>query len=182
MNTMPLTADRSPRAADRSPLPWYRQPWPWLLMSGPAIVVVAGFYTLFLAVQSNDGLVAEDYYKQGLAIDRVIAKEQRAVQLGLAAALSYDANRDVVRVTLTPADAAPPALTLRVVHPTRAGEDRRVALSSVAPGIYEGTLAEPPLVARELILEDAAGSWRLAGEWQARSPQASLEAHAPGGP
>ena len=32
---------------------WYRHPWPWLLMAGPAIVVVAGLYTLFLAVSAN---------------------------------------------------------------------------------------------------------------------------------
>lgn len=162
--------------------PWYRHPWPWLLMSGPAIVVVAGFYTLFLAVQSNDGLVAEDYYKQGLAIDRVIAKEERAARLGLAASLRYDGDRDVVRVTLRPAQIAPPALALRVVHPTRAGEDRLVQLRNVSPGVYEGALADPPIAARELVLEDAAGTWRLAGAWQARSPQASLEARAPGGP
>ena len=162
--------------------PWYRHPWPWLLMSGPAIVVVAGFYTLFLAVRSNDGLVAEDYYKQGLAIDRVIARETAAAQLGLSAALRYDANRDVVRVTLQPSSIAPPALALRVVHPTRAGEDRVVALKSVAPGVYEGALAEPPVAARELVLEDAAATWRMAGEWKARSAEASLVARAPGGP
>ena len=160
---------------------WYTHPWPWLLMSGPAIVVVAGFYTLFLAIRSNDGLVAEDYYKQGLAIDRVIAREERAAQLGLSAALRYDGNRDTVRVTLRPAGIAAPALTLRVVHPTRAGEDRVVELKNVSPGVYEGSLAEPPMVARQLVLEDAGGSWRLAGEWQARSPLATLEAHAPGG-
>lgn len=161
---------------------WYRHPWPWILMSGPAVVVVAGFFTLFLAVRSNDGLVAEDYYKQGLAIDRVIAKEVRAASLGLSASLRYDANRDVVRVELKPVEAAPPALALRVVHPARAGEDRLVALPSVAPGVYEGPLAEPPIAARELVLEDAAGSWRLAGEWRARAPQATLQAQAPGGP
>lgn len=170
------------RSARDDNLAWYRHRWPWLLISGPAIVVVAGFYTLFLALQSNDGLVAEDYYKQGLAIDRVIAREERAAVLGLSAALRYDANRDVVRVTLAPAPLAPAKLTLRVVHPTRAGSDQVVELSNTGGGVFEGPLAEPPMVARSLILEDAAGNWRLAGEWAARSLQASLVAHAAGGP
>ena len=52
--------------------PWYREPWPWILMAGPAIVVVAGFATLAIAVKTDDGLVADDYYKQGLAINRVL--------------------------------------------------------------------------------------------------------------
>ena len=33
---------------------WYKEPWPWLLMAGPAIVVVAGFFTLYLAISRPD--------------------------------------------------------------------------------------------------------------------------------
>ena len=40
--------------------PWYREPWPWIVMSGPAIVVVAGIYTAFLAFSTSDTLVAKD--------------------------------------------------------------------------------------------------------------------------
>ena len=56
--------------------PWYREPWPWILMAGPAIVVVAGFVTAYLAVTTNDGLVAEDYYRRGIEINRT--REDRA--------------------------------------------------------------------------------------------------------
>lgn len=38
--------------------PWYKHAWPWILMAGPAIVVVAGIYTFWLAVVSFDGMVA----------------------------------------------------------------------------------------------------------------------------
>ena len=55
--------------------PWYREPWPWILMTGPAIVVVAGFTTAFLAVKSNDGLVEDDYYKQGLEINQTLDRD-----------------------------------------------------------------------------------------------------------
>ena len=40
--------------------PWYRHPWPWILMSGPAIVVVAGIVTAVIAVATADGVVKED--------------------------------------------------------------------------------------------------------------------------
>ena len=46
---------------ERAPRPWYREPWPWILMSGPAVVVCAGIATAVIAVETNDGLVAEDY-------------------------------------------------------------------------------------------------------------------------
>lgn len=34
--------------------PWYKEPWPWLLMSGPAIVVVACIITIYLAYSNYD--------------------------------------------------------------------------------------------------------------------------------
>jgi hypothetical protein len=49
--------------------PWYKEPWPWILMAPPATAVLAGIATVWIAVASADGLVAEDYYKQGLAME-----------------------------------------------------------------------------------------------------------------
>lgn len=42
----------------------------------PATAIVAGFITLWLAITSYDGLVADDYYKQGLAINQTLARER----------------------------------------------------------------------------------------------------------
>lgn len=33
---------------------WWRQPMVWLVMAGPALVVVAGFWTLWLAISHPD--------------------------------------------------------------------------------------------------------------------------------
>ncbi len=45
-----------------SNVPWYRHVWPWILMSGPAIVVVAGLWTWVLAarIAAADGLVSDE--------------------------------------------------------------------------------------------------------------------------
>lgn len=56
-----------------APRPWYREPWPWILMSGPAIVVVAGLWTFAIAASTTDTLVTEDYYRKGLQVNREIA-------------------------------------------------------------------------------------------------------------
>ena len=64
--------------------PWYREPWPWLLMSGPAIVVVAGIITTVLAVRTHDGLVVDDYYKQGLAVNKDLSRDLAAKKIGRA--------------------------------------------------------------------------------------------------
>ena len=65
--------------------PWYRQRWPWLLMLGPAIVVVAGIVTAVIAIETDDGLVADDYYKRGLAINQTLERAARTAVLGLTA-------------------------------------------------------------------------------------------------
>ena len=78
--------------------PWYRDRWPWILMSGPIAVVVAGAFTAVLAVRSADGLVAEDYYKRGLAINQALARAERGRRLGLSASASILPDR--VRVAL----------------------------------------------------------------------------------
>jgi uncharacterized protein len=146
--------------------PWYREPWPWLLMSGPAIVVLAGLYTTALAIASNDGVVADDYYKQGLAINRVLERERHAAALGVGATLRFNDSRDRVRVALRSSGEAPAALRLALLHATMAGEDQEIALVPIAPGLYEGALRSPRAAAWRVRLEDARGNWRLTGAWR----------------
>lgn len=44
--------------------PWWKFGHVWLIISGPAIVIVAGFVTLWLAISRPDPVVAEDYYRK----------------------------------------------------------------------------------------------------------------------
>ena len=146
--------------------PWYREPWPWILMSGPLIVVFAGFATLALAMATSDGLVADDYYQQGLGINRAIGLEDRAREIGLAAAIQFNDERDRVRVLITAGDAQPSSLRLALLHPTRDGEDQRITLAREASGVYSGRLAPPHAGRWRLALQDAEGRWRLTGDWR----------------
>lgn len=40
--------------------PWYKQFWPWFIIALPASVVIASFFTLWLAVSNPDYLVVTD--------------------------------------------------------------------------------------------------------------------------
>lgn len=143
--------------------PWYREPWPWLLMSGPATVVVAGVYTTILAFATSDGLAADDYYKQGLAINKTLKREERARQLDLGASVAYSAASGQVRVTLSGAQ-HPPKMLLRLIHPTRAGMGQRIELAHSQNGVYEAATSMPAGTTRwNAVLETA--EWRLAGVW-----------------
>jgi len=41
-------------------LPWYRYPWPWVAIAIPAIAVIGGLFTLYLAISHPDPLVIEE--------------------------------------------------------------------------------------------------------------------------
>jgi len=139
--------------------PWYREPWPWLLMAPPAVAVVAGLATVWIAAASADGLVAEDYYKQGLALNQVLAREKRARALGLAAKVEMAAGR--IRVRLE--GAAPEALFVRLVHRTRAGYDQRLRLAR-AGGAYEAAMSPLAPGGWRVSIEDPQGRWRIVRE------------------
>ena len=47
-------------------------------MIAPAVAVVCGAVMLWLAITSYDGLVSDDYYKEGLAINQVLRRDKRA--------------------------------------------------------------------------------------------------------
>src|SRR5512139_3898062 len=140
--------------------PWYREPWPWILMAGPAAVVVAGAVTAWIAFDGADGLVADDYYKRGLAINQVLEREDNARRLGVRARIETGEGR--LRVAL--AGAAPEALFAQLAHATRAELDQRLRLARAAPGVYEAEL--PPLAAGRwrVVLEDPRREWRVVQE------------------
>lgn len=142
--------------------PWYREPWPWILMAGPAAVVVAGFVTLWLAVQSNDGLVADDYYRQGMSVNRVIAREARAASLGLHAELGVTGDRIELILTGTAKMTLPQGVRVTLSHPTRSGRDQAIGLG-LSNGRYIGSLAPLQDGRWQVAIEDEGGQWRMVG-------------------
>jgi hypothetical protein len=139
--------------------PWYREPWIWIVMAPPAVAVVAGIATIWIAAAGADGLVAEDYYKQGLGINKVIAREERARALGLAAGLEMKDGR--IRVRLE--GASPEALFVHLAHRTRAGFDQRLRLARVGAA-YETELAPMAPGGWRASIEDPKGEWRIVRE------------------
>lgn len=58
--------------------PWWRFGYVWLVVAGPAAVVVAGIATVWIAVKSPNPIVAEDYYRQGIEINRTLEARDAA--------------------------------------------------------------------------------------------------------
>ena len=141
-------------------LPWYRQFWPWFLIALPATVVIAAFITLYIATTGADDLVASEYYKDGLAINRRLEKSRMAEELGMSAELYFDAGS--VRASLS-APRNPEQLQLRLSHPLEADSDFSLALARIAPGEYVGHLPRAVGPRWHWSLQEEDGNWRLDG-------------------
>jgi len=149
-------------------VPWYRQRWPWLLMVPPLAAVIGGVITIVLAVRSNDGMVAADYYKRGLAINSELSRSQRATELGLTAEVQAGGegagDSVYVRVSSAAQGLPPePALRIRLVHPGRSGADRVAMLSRVSADA-DGRSAEYRGAWDEAAELHAAVAWRVVVE------------------
>jgi len=140
---------------------WYHEPYAWLVALLPAAAVVAGFYTLRLAIVSDDGLVTDDYYKKGLEINRVLERDERAVSLAIDADLEVDPAARTATVRMRARDAAslPASLHARLMHSTRAGFDRDVVLERAASGDYFAAMPELP--AGHWYMQIETGEWRV---------------------
>ena len=105
----------------RDSLPWYKERWTWLLMLMPATAIVAGFITLWLAITSFDGLVADDYYKQGLAINQTLARANAAQERGLVGQVKFSADEISVGLSARSGVELPSKLLVTLAHPTKGG-------------------------------------------------------------
>ena len=129
------------KASDK---PWYRHFWPWMLIALPLAAVLGGVTTLLIAMKDPDSLVVGDYYKQGLAINRSLAKEDLARSMGLSAKFRVDLSTgDIVLALKSDKPLVADRLQLRLFHTTRAERDVDITLRLLAPGRYAGSLAEP---------------------------------------
>lgn len=119
---------------------WYRQPWPWFLIAGPSIVVVASLATTVIAVRSDDGVVAGDYYKQGLLVNQRLPKNG-LVTPHVAATLSLAAGGEV-RVRPEAGDVQGDFMRVTLYHPAT-GLRETLTLARNDAGDFTGALKEP---------------------------------------
>jgi hypothetical protein len=140
---------------------WYREPMVWLIIMIPLSAVLMGAIILTLAVSTDDGLVSDDYYKEGLRINRSMERDALAASYALSGEVLLGAPGEMVEVSLAgnARFQAPEIVHLRLFHATRPGLDRHLPMRRVASGRYiaSGTRLEPGAWYAQL---DADG-WRL---------------------
>lgn len=148
------------------PTPWYRQFWPWFLIALPATSVVAGISTLMIANHEPDGVVVDDYYKQGLAINQAMDRDRKAAALALRAQVDLDPS-GILKVAMRGEDIERlAALQVRLLHPTKAGRDQSFIVQRGPRGGFQGKLQVPEPANWHVMIEPMDNSWRLQGRLQ----------------
>jgi hypothetical protein len=158
---------------DGAARPWYRFGIVWLVTGIPALTVVAGLTTVFLAGHNADAIVSDDFRKEGIAINRDPARDEAAAELGVGARVSVDAG--TVSVDLHAGRAEPPRRLVAILsHATRAPLDRMVTLERGADGTY--SIALPDLARGHWYLEltPPDRTWRLTADFVDRLPSREL--------
>jgi len=157
-------------ANETPPGHWKREPLVWLLIGIPLSSVIMGFIMLTLAIQSSSGLVVDDYYRKGKEINRVLARDKLAWELGLAASFrTLESGRIEIRfdpdVSVIPGE----RFELKLVHATRPGLDRDIYFDNRNLRLLEAELQIPGPGRWNLFLQTE--DWRLTGSLQ--YPQSS---------
>ncbi|KAA0011759.1 FixH family protein [Billgrantia pellis] len=148
-----------------SPSPWYKQFWPWFLIGLLFSAIAVSTTFAVLSVRSFDGLVQEDYYEHGRAINMELAKQQRAHELGLAAELRIDPLTSDIVIQLDGED-RPDRLYLKMIFPTEDDRDQELVLEHARDGLYLGQAPDNLRYRWYLQLHPSAErpEWRLVGE------------------
>ncbi|HMS78150.1 MAG TPA: FixH family protein [Burkholderiaceae bacterium] len=141
------------------PRPAWREPLVWMVWGIPALTIVAGLVTWWIAAQRADSNVAEDWYKRGMAINRSLERESRAQALGLGAELTLVGEHDL-RLSLRGGAALPPAVQVLLTHPVRAEQDRPLSLDRQPDGSYR--IVSPLVGPGHWGVSIEAQDWRIA--------------------
>lgn len=141
---------------------WYRHPWPWVLILIPFSAVL--FWIVMIPVISDhpDDLVDDNYYQDGMAINRTLDMDRNAVSRNIDARLvDFTGGKLAFDVK----GATDSALVLKINHVTDHSKDMTFTLYPEHDGIYAATTEMPDSLARpgiwyvELIGVD--DNWRL---------------------
>ncbi len=120
--------------------PWHKYPLVWMMIAIPFSAVIMGVVMIWLAIDTDDGLVADDYYKQGMEINRVIKRDKKAAELGLSAIIEFDNSARIIKLQFDKGLLAsfPKSLPLNLQHATRENSDITVLLDHGMADQYIG--------------------------------------------
>ena len=75
-----MKTNTSAKAAAPTLRPWYREFYVWMVIAGPVSAMLACAVTAVYILQGPDAVVSENYYNEGLALDKEVGQAPLAMQ------------------------------------------------------------------------------------------------------
>ncbi|NRB38318.1 MAG: FixH family protein [Pseudomonadales bacterium] len=173
--------DKFINADGNDTLPWYKQFWPWFIFGLPGVVVIAALATVYLAVYNADSMVSDQYYKEGLAINAVVADLNHAKAMDLSAEINVDISIWQVQLSAN-TTMNDDHLIVELHHPADSDKDLQFTLFNAGNQIYRGTLSDVEMNRWYIDIsphgkEGTDANWRLKGEIDLSNKTTRLKNH-----
>jgi hypothetical protein len=151
---------------------WYKEPWMLLVVGGPVVVVIAAIITGFIAWQGEDKVIAKDYYKHGLNINKDIFRDAKANEYKMQGKAKLDSVTGKILLQLEGKTTLPSSVIFSTSFTSSNSvyeQIQKISLTQVQPGIYEGELKMPSATDSVSLalwhVQIEATDWRLTADW-----------------
>lgn len=144
--------------------PWFRQPWFWFLTIFPIAAIFSGITILTISSSLDRSMVTDDYSKEGRGINMAIARDQKALDLGINGGLSFDGRNASLTLNKAEGPADYPYLIMSFYHPTKADRDRIVQFRKISDGEYAGSMIGDMDGRWYYDIQGPENDWRVKGE------------------
>lgn len=121
-------------------LPWYRQVWFWVVVGPLLFIIIFCSMTVSMAFHYSDDVVADNYYKEGRAINQLLQQDEHALALGLTANIRFDRVANEVLVSIKNSKNLPKKILLFMDHPVKKNKDQHIVLHEIVRGEYRAEL------------------------------------------
>lgn len=142
---------------------WYKNFWPWFIIALLLGAVIVSFTLLRYSIVYSDSLVVDNYYEAGKGINKSMARETYARELGLNAELRLKEKEGAAKIILE-GNSRPQYIILNLISPTQPEKDMKIILQPSFDGSYRGVFTgEVPKGKRfiELLGTENGQDWRL---------------------
>ena len=167
-----MTEQDDNRLSSSEPVEWYRHGWVWFVFTIPFAAVLFGIVMIVSANYQPDDVVVDNYYKEGKGINKRLARDARASEMGVNVTLSALTETGAVFGI----EQAEGDIQMTLFHVTDQAQDMTFELTAQGNGVYTVSsvdlserLSQPGI----WYIEFTDSDWRL--RKRVKTPVSSLE-------
>lgn len=144
--------------------PWYREPWPWVLIAIPGAAILWSAFLIVFSLNQQVSMVEDDYYDEGMGINRELSRDIESANLGLTAEVDFNADRHLDITLHSEQRRNWDSLKVELLHPTLGDRDQSVTAQRTGTGQYRAPIDELSSGRWYVDIRNDENEWRLKGE------------------